>query len=951
MKRQILFSFALVQMLLLPFTSSAANYYWVNGAGNWSEYATHWAKVTNPTTVSDYHDQVPTSMDNVFFGAYSGFTAGNNTVTIDQTIVYCKDMTWTGVTGNPILNQTGSPALHIYGSLTLTTGMTFQFNNLVRFLALTTGKTITCAGKTLPVTFFEGQGGEWTFQDEFLSNGGVLHTKGKIISNNQNITVESWSGGQSGSPISLFLGSSLVTIQSGQLSTGYAPTDFDCGTSHIILQGNGLLSGTASLPFYNVTFSGSGNFQNGNILNKLTFVGSGSLAEYSVHNIHEIEFKDNGLFTSNDFFDIITFKAGKSYTFKNGKTQTISATGIVNFTGLDCNNYTTFKSSPSGIHSTLSKSGASLSFQYLTLQDIHTTGGASFTASNSIDLGNNIGWTLPSPTSRNLYWVGGGGNWSDPNHWASNSGGTGGQCIPTAFDNVFLDALSGFSSGQAVTLNSPVAYCNNMNWFGVVGNPTFNNTNPNIASTIMRIYGSLTLSANMNCALTSSVFFDATSSGKTVTCAGKILPITYFEGQGGEWTFQDEFLSNGGVLHTKGKIISNNQNITVESWSGGQSGSPISLFLGSSLVTIQSGQLSTGYAPTDFDCGTSHIILQGNGLLSGTASLPFYNVTFSGSGNFQNGNILNKLTFVGSGSLAEYSVHNIHEIEFKDNGLFNSNDFFDIITFKAGKSYIFKNGKTQTINTTLNAVGIGGFPIEMKSSILGSQATIFKASGTFCFDFLYLRDMKATGGASFYAGLNSDNVANNTGWLFQACPIILSGKVKTESGAGINNVQLILKHLGIPVNSYTTNTTGNYSFTLTANTNYTLELIKNTNLLNGVTNADVQAIQQHILGNSYLSSPYKIMAANVTEYDDNNSKVIVADRVHVTLLINGNSNPFNVSSWSFIPQSHTFTSTPPAFPIPQPIYPFIINIAATTINYNFIGIKEGDVTGDADPNQ
>ena len=93
------------------------------------------------------------------------------------------------------------------------------------------------------------------------------------------------------------------------------------------------------------------------------------------------------------------------------------------------------------------------------------------------------------------------------------------------------------------------------------------------------------------------------------------------------------------------------------------------------------------------------------------------------------------------------------------------------------------------------------------------------------------------------------------------------------------------------------------------------------------------------------------MAANVTEYDDNNSKVIVADRVHVTLLINGNSNPFNVSSWSFIPQSHTFTSTPPAFPIPQPIYPFIINIAATTINYNFIGIKEGDVTGDADPNQ
>lgn len=182
-------------------------------------------------------------------------------------------------------------------------------------------------------------------------------------------------------------------------------------------------------------------------------------------------------------------------------------------------------------------------------------------------------------------------------------------------------------------------------------------------------------------------------------------------------------------------------------------------------------------------------------------------------------------------------------------------------------------------------------------------------------------------------------------------PVVLSGKVKTESGVGIKNVQMVLKLMGTTVNSYTTDATGNYSFTLTPNTNYTIELTKNTNLLNGVTNADVVAIHKHYLNTLPLTSPYKIMAANVTDYDDSNSTVNMADEIRVTQLLNGNSNPFNVSSWSFIPQSHTFTTTPPAFPKPQPIYPFVINIVVTTTTYDFIGIKEGDATGDADPNQ
>jgi gliding motility-associated-like protein len=59
------------------------------------------------------------------------------------------------------------------------------------------------------------------------------------------------------------------------------------------------------------------------------------------------------------------------------------------------------------------------------------------------------------------YWVGGSGNWSDLNHWATTSGGTGGLGIPNqpfTTDDVFFNSASGFTVGNAtVTLDLAVA--------------------------------------------------------------------------------------------------------------------------------------------------------------------------------------------------------------------------------------------------------------------------------------------------------------------------------------------------------------------------------------------------------------------------------------------------------------------------------------------------------------
>jgi hypothetical protein len=195
----------------------------------------------------------------------------------------------------------------------------------------------------------------------------------------------------------------------------------------------------------------------------------------------------------------------------------------------------------------------------------------------------------------------------------------------------------------------------------------------------------------------------------------------------------------------------------------------------------------------------------------------------------------------------------------------------------------------------------------------------------------------------------SINVQDNDN--FCASSVTLSGKVKTENGVGISNVQMTVQNLGTTVTTYTTNATGNYSFPLLSGTNYTILLTKNINPLNGITTADTAAISNHIVAAPSLTSPYKIMAANLSEDDNSSSFVDLADLILAKQLFTGVIPTLPVSSWAFVPASHVFSSALPAFPTPQPTKPFVVNISATNLHYDFIGVKKGDADGDADPNQ
>ena len=287
------------------------------------------------------------------------------------------------------------------------------------------------------------------------------------------------------------------------------------------------------------------------------------------------------------------------------------------------------QSSVVGAQATIQKNTGNVTVNYVSLKDLNATGGALFTANNAVDLGNNTGWIINGASPLNLYWVGGTGNWNYSLHWSFTSGGAGGACLPTAIDNVYFDANSFTAPNQTVTINVINAVCNDMDWTGVTNNPTL--TGP--SSYPLRIYGSITFVPSMNLSFAGCVYFEATSTGKTITMAGnQFNNNVYFQGICGGWTFLDPFILDGFedyIYFIHGNLNTNGNELKCSSFYS-QSPNTRSLNISNSIITIQNTYI----------CGWS---VSGTNLtLSATGSLIKFDASCAYTSGFNNsgGNLL-----------------------------------------------------------------------------------------------------------------------------------------------------------------------------------------------------------------------------------------------------------------------------------------------------------------------
>jgi hypothetical protein len=123
---------------------------------------------------------------------------------------------------------------------------------------------------------------------------------------------------------------------------------------------------------------------------------------------------------------------------------------------------------------------------------------------------------------------------------------------------------------------------------------------------------------------------------------------------------------------------------------------------------------------------------------------------------------------------------------------------------------------------------------------------------------------------------------------------------------------------------------------------FTIRPLRNDNHLNGISTADIVKIQKHILGQSYITSPYKLIAADVNA----SNSITSSDIVELRKLILGVIPTFNkVSSWTFVPTNYEFTE--PSFPWNAPRFANVTTSLAKEYNEQFVAIKMGDLTGNA----
>jgi len=701
-----------------------ADRYWVGGSGTWNTTST-----TNWSTASGGGSgaSVPTVSDNVIFDQ-----AGTYTVTMTGALA-CLDIT---VSAGTVTFATGtSPTLNIRGSMTLVAGTLWSSTGTITFSSTTTGRTITTNGVTInATTTFSGVGGGWTLGSALTTAGSrdLTLTAGTFNTGNYNMTL---TGGRiliTGSNTkALNLGSSTISLAYWyDLNT--SNTTVNAGTSSITITAtNASTIGLGGRTFYDVTFSSTttlpdsqsasfGNFRN------LTFAAP-------------TQFRSMSFPASFTVSGTLTLTAGTIVAYR---TALYSAT----------------------IGTTITITCAAFSGNNVDFRDITIAGAAAPISGTSLgDCKGNSGITFTS--AKTVYWnLAAGGNWN-ATAWATTSAGTPLDAnFPLPQDTcVFSGTTASLSDGATVTFDSlSPTYVGTLDMSArtttsydmvLIVTPTLSGVFPNFG---VQVYGNLIFgtgctfggtAANRNFGFygrTTQLFTSAgvtSAAGITVNAPSTIV------------TLQDAFTcsksATDAVSVVRGTFDANDYNVTLSGALGGVTGNS-----GTATRTIAVSSSTWTIS------GTSPWTVSSTGLtITGTGTISLNNAStklFDGgsSGNYSNITLNNS----GAGFLQFVNPITIGTLS-------NS-------VQPTGFSFLYLN--TTTINNW-NVSGTAGNLVTIQSNYYAPVPTgvghaLSKSTGIVSADYLSISFSSASGGAGWYAGANSIDGGNNSGWIFTAAP-------------------------------------------------------------------------------------------------------------------------------------------------------------------------------------
>ncbi len=180
---------------------------------------------------------------------------------------------------------------------------------------------------------------------------------------------------------------------------------------------------------------------------------------------------------------------------------------------------------------------------------------------------------------------------------------------------------------------------------------------------------------------------------------------------------------------------------------------------------------------------------------------------------------------------------------------------------------------------------------------------------------------------------------------FQLCvPVTakprIDGLILTEYGGEISRVEIKLQ--GTSNRTSLSNLRGSYSFPdLSADGDFNITPFRDDDHRNGVSTRDIVIVEKHILSEKVLDSPYKYVAADV----DRSGAVAVLDLVLMRRVILALDRRFpNNTAWRFVDAAFPLKNESLRTGFPDTIQ---VNKLKNAVRADFIGVKTGDVTGDA----
>jgi hypothetical protein len=355
------------------------------------------------------------------------------------------------------------------------------------------------------------------------------------------------------------------------------------------------------------------------------------------------------------------------------------------------------------------------------------------------DGGGNTNITGAAP--KTVYWnLSGSQQWS-ATAWATSSGGSPNAAnFPLPQDSVVFDEAG---AAGTVTVNSQNAV-NTVDFSARTTAMTLSIASSNV----LFVQGNLITGSGVTYSGTSRLTFTGQGT-QNFTSAGKTITQQFIINCAGSVVLQDALtvsvVTVGSIALESGTFDLGGYNVTITSGSfNGDGAAARTLAFGASVFTVGG----------NFDTSEStNLTVTGSGTIRMTRDSQ---KTFSSGSADYSGITIDQ---AGAGLLVFGNAGTVGNI---------SNSYAS-----TGATSI-RFDQNQTVGE-FTASGQSGRVLTITSSTNGLARTLTKTSGVVAVDFLNIRDSTATGGADWYAGANSVNTSNNTGWIFTAAPSVGGG--------------------------------------------------------------------------------------------------------------------------------------------------------------------------------